>query len=105
MAAAIELERSRELIAVLGEENALLRERLETGKRLSLVLAELTETQKQESAALRSALAAKDETIASKNNVIAAQDKLAAELRTRRPSTWRRLGDILIGAAAIAILK
>jgi hypothetical protein len=105
MAAALDLERSREMIAVLDDENSLLKERLETEKRLSSALTELTATQKQESAALRSALAAKDETIAAKNNVIAAQDQLTAELKAKRSSPWRRLGDILIGAATIAVLK
>ena len=43
--------------------------------------------------------------IVAKNGEIAARDKLIDELRRRRSSPWRRLGDILIGAAVTAILK
>lgn len=105
MAAAIELENSRSMIATLEAENAAVRERLETEKRLTSVLAELSATQKAESAALRSALEAKDETIRAKDAVITAQDKYAAELRSRTRSPWRRVGDVLIGVAAAALLK
>lgn len=105
MAAAIELESSREMIAALETENSLLKERLDTEKRLTSALEELTQTQKAESTALRAAIEAKNETISAKDAVIAAQDKLNAELKAKRVSPWRRLGDVLIGAAAIAILK
>jgi septal ring factor EnvC (AmiA/AmiB activator) len=105
MAAAIELERSRELITAVDNENHLLKERLDTEKNLTSILEELTQTQKAESNALRAAIAAKNETISAKDAVIAAQDKLTSELKTKRPSPWRRLGDVLIGAATIALLK
>ena len=105
MAAAIELENSRAMITSLEAENAAMRERLETEKRLTSVLAELAATQKAESAALRAAIDAKDETIRAKDSVIAAQDKYTAELKPRSRSPWRRVGDILIGAAAAALLK
>ncbi len=105
MAAAIELESSRRLISALDAESQQLKERLETEKRISALLTELTTTQKAESDALRSAVRAKNETIDAKDAVIAAQDKLVVGLKLKRPSPWRRLGDILIGAAAIAILK
>ena len=54
---------------------------------------------------MRAALAAGNETIAAKNNVIAKQDELIAELKKRKSSPWKRLGDVLIGVAAAAILK
>ncbi len=105
MAAAIELEATRRLAAVLDRENEQLKERLDTEKRITHILTELTATQKAESDALRSAVDAKNETIGAKDAVITAQDKLVDALKAKRPSPWRRLGDILIGAAAIAILK
>ena len=105
MAAALELEKTRNLVRALDDENEQLRERLETEKRMSTLLTEIASTRKAESDTLRSAVKAKDETIDAKNAVIAAQDKLTSELRAKRSSPWRRLGDILIGAATIAILK
>lgn len=65
----------------------------------------LTKPQNRESDALRKVVAAKDETIVARDAVIAAQDKLVASLKAKRPSIWRRIGDVLIGAAAIAVLK
>jgi hypothetical protein len=72
---------------------------------VTATLNELNETRRQESDALRAALAAKNETIVAKDGAIAAQDRLIEALENKRPSPWRRIGDILIGAAAIAILK
>ncbi len=105
MAAAVELEKTREFVSALDAENGVLKERLVTEKRISTLFAELSVSQKSEAEALRAAIAAKNETITAKNSVIAAQDKLAATLKSKRPSLWRRLGDVLIGAAAIAVLK
>ena len=47
----------------------------------------------------------KNEALAAKDAVIAGQDKLVNELRRRKTSPWKRLGDVLIGVAAAAILK
>ncbi|MBK6750902.1 MAG: hypothetical protein KA956_14455 [Pyrinomonadaceae bacterium] len=105
MAAAIDLEKSRVLVAELESENRLLNERLATEQRTTVVLTELNETRKSESEALRSTIAAKNETISAKDAVIASQDKLVDTLRRKKTSIWRRLGDVLIGAAAIAVLR
>lgn len=105
-AAAVEdLRASRALIAALDAENASLKARLATEQELTATLNELNDTRRQESDALRSALSAKNETIAAKDAAIAAQDRLIEALKHKRPSPWRRIGDILIGAAAIAIFK
>lgn len=105
-AAAIdELKASRTLLDALDAENASLKSRLETEKRTTAILTELNETRKSETEALRKAIEAKTETIAARDTVIATQDKLIDALKTKKPSPWRRLGDILIGAAVIAVLK
>ena len=105
-AAAIdELKASRTLLDALDAENASLKSRLETEKRTTAILTELNETRRSETEALRKAIEAKTETIAARDTVIATQDKLIDALKTKKPSPWRRLGDILIGAAVIAVLK
>ncbi|MFZ1702144.1 MAG: hypothetical protein WBO10_02900 [Pyrinomonadaceae bacterium] len=104
-AAVDELKASRTLITALDAENASLRSRLDTERELNSILTELNVTRKSESEALRKTVEAKNETIAAKDAVIASQDKLVEALKTKKPSPWRRLGDILIGAAAIAVLK
>ncbi len=104
-AAVDELRASRILIDALDTENAALRSRLETEKRSNVLLVELSETRRAENDALKTALAAKNETIAAKDSAIAAQDKLIGTLKTKKRSIWSRVGDILIGAAAVAILK
>lgn len=104
-AAVDDLIATRRLAAALEAENASLNERLGSEKRMNAVLSELNETRKAEKAALEIALKTKNETIAAKDAVIAAQDKLIAALKPKRTSPWRRLGDILIGAAVVAILK
>lgn len=104
-AAVDELKASRVLIDTLDAENASLKSRLETEKRTTAILTELNETRKSESEALRKAIDSKNETIAARDAVITTQDKLIDALKTKKPSPWRRLGDILIGAAAIAVLK
>jgi hypothetical protein len=104
MAAAIDLEKTRQLAASLDAENAALRSRLETGERMNEVLTELNAARRDETQALRTALAAKDETVRAKDAALAAQDKLIAELKARRPSMLRRVGEIAIGAVAGAVL-
>lgn len=105
MATAIDLEKTRILASELETENQLLADRLETEKRTTALLAELNETRKSENDALRSTVAAKNETIAAKDAVIASQDKLVEALNRKKTSIWRRLGDVLLGAAAIAVLR
>ncbi len=104
MATAVELEKTRVLVTALGSENKLVNERLVTEKQTTAILTELNETRKSEAAALRTTVAAKNETIAAKDAAIAAQDKLVAGLKAKKPTPWQRLSDILIGAAAFAIL-
>lgn len=104
-AVADELKASRVLLNALDTENASLKERLATEKQISSLLTELNATRRDEAAALQTALGAKNETIAAKDAAIASQDKLIDALKRKRPSPWRRLGDILIGAAAIAVFK
>ncbi|MEP6789130.1 MAG: hypothetical protein ABJB40_11905 [Acidobacteriota bacterium] len=105
MATAVELEKTRVLVAALESENNALGERLGTEKRITSILTELVGTHKSESEALRATIAAKNETITAKEAVIASQDKLIAALKQKKSSPWRRLGDVLIGAAVFAILK
>ena len=104
-AAVHELRESRGLIDSLASENRALSERLETEQQTTAILTELNETRKSESEALRAAINAKNETIAAKDSVIAAQDKLVGALKAKKPSTLRRIGDVLIGAAIFAVLK
>jgi len=40
-----------------------------------------------------------------KDAAIAAQEKLIDHLKTKKRSVWSRIGDILLGAGVIAILK
>lgn len=105
MAAAVELEKARWLTAALEIENRALTERLATEKATTAILAELNESRRSESEALKTTIAAKNETIAAKDAVVASQDKLVEALKKKRPSLWRRIGDVLIGAAAIAVLR
>lgn len=104
-AAVDELHASRILIDALDKENAALKERLETENRANAILTELNETRRAEVEALRATITAKNETIGAKDSAIAAQDKLIESLKTKKRSPWSRLGDILLGAAAVAILK
>lgn len=94
-----------ELIEALENENASLRARLETEKKLTTVLTELNETRKSEAESLRAALQAKDDVLAAKDALIAANEKQIAELKKRRSSPLKRLGDILIGVAVRGLLK
>jgi hypothetical protein len=72
---------------------------------MSAVLVELDATRKAEADDLRKAVEAKNETIAAKDSVIAAQEKLIENLKNKRRSPLARLGDILLGAAVISVLK
>ncbi len=100
-----ELDAQRKLTAALETENAALRERLATESRSVRLLAELDETRRRENEALRTALAAKDDAIAARDAVIRSQEKLAEALRARKPSAWKQITGILIGAAVVAVLK
>jgi len=90
---------------VLGAENALLKQRIATAERTAEILTELNETRKAETAALAETLKAKNETIAAQAELIRNQDELAAKLKGKKRSLLGRIGDVLLGAAAIAILK
>lgn len=104
-AAAEELAVSRKLIDALERENHALNERLETAARTERLLNEITETRRTENEALRAAVSAKNETIAAKDAALAKQDELIAELKSRKSSPWKRIGDILIGVAVSSLLK
>lgn len=104
-AAVEELSAGRTLIDALERERELLKERLETEKRASSLLAEINESRRAENEALRDAVAAKNETLASKDLAIAEQGKLIETLKRRKSSPWKRLGDVLIGVAAGAIFR
>jgi hypothetical protein len=104
-AAVDELSATRRLAAALERENAALRDRLETAARTESVLKELNETRRSETEALRSAIAAKNETIAAKDAALEKQDELIAELKKRKSSPWKRVGDVLIGVAISTMLK
>lgn len=104
MGAAVELQRSRLLIDALEGENAALNERLDTEKRATAILTELNETRKRETDALATVIAAKNETIAARDAVMTTQDKLIDALKKKKPSPFRRIGDILLGAAAAIVL-
>lgn len=100
-----ELAASRVLIDALERENAALKRRLETETAANALLTELNAVRKSETETLRTALAAKNETIAAKDAALAAQEKLIAELRRKKTSVWKRIGDIAIGAVAGAVLR
>lgn len=104
-ATADDLKKSLIYVNVLESQNKLLEQRLDTEKRATQILTELNETRRAETSALRGVIDAKNETLAAKESVIQSQDKLIATLKGKKPSPWRRLGDILIGAAVIAVLK
>ena len=104
-AAADELAKTRSLVDALERENRATKERLETEKRTTAIMQELIDTQHQEANALRTAMNAENEVIAAKDVVIDSQGKLIETLKKKRGSPWRRLGDVLIGAALFAILK
>lgn len=101
----MELEKARGFVTALESENQALNDRLETEKLTTAILTELNVTRKSEGDALRTAIDAKNDTIAAKDAVIAAQDQLVASLKAKRPSPLRRIGDVLIGAAILAIFK
>ena len=104
-AAVEELSATRKLVTALENENALLRERLQTAAATEAILNEMKETREKENTALHTAIAAKNETIAAKDAAIKKQDEIVAELKRRKSSVWKRVGDILIGVAVSSILK
>ena len=104
-AVADELKKTRSLVDALERENGAIKERLETEKRTTAIVQELIDTRRQESEALRVALNAKNEALAAKDAVIDSQDKLIEKLKKNKSSPWRRIGDMLMGAAVFAILK
>jgi hypothetical protein len=69
------------------------------------LVTELSETRKAESDALRSTVAAKNEELTAKDSVIASQDKLIETLKRKKPSPWKRLGDVLIGIGIGIVLR
>lgn len=105
MAAAVELERSRQLTTALDAEIRGLNERLTAERSANALLTELNATRRSESEAMRVTVEAKDKAIAAKDRVIETQDRLVETLKAKKPSPWRRLGDFLIGAAAGALLR
>jgi len=100
-----ELKQTRTLAVALERENSALRERLAVASRTEAILNVLIETRRSETEALRKALAADQQAIAVKDAVIARQDALVTELKRRKTSPWKRVGDVLIGVAVGAILK
>ncbi len=104
-AAADELAATRRLTDALERENAALRERLETAARTEAILKELSETRRTENEALRDVVSAKNETIVAKDAALAKQDELVKDLKRRRSSPWKRVGDILIGVAVSSLIK
>ncbi len=104
-AAADDLAATKKLVAALDGENDALKLRLATEQQTTALLTELNKARTGESDALRAAIAAKNETLTAKDALIAKQDKLIQTLKTKRSSPWRRIGDILIGVAVMAVLK
>lgn len=105
MSAAADLDATRRLVEALTAENAALAERLESEKIAFAELSRLADVRGSQAEALKLSAAAAERVIAAKDAEIAARDKLIDSLRKKRASPWRRLGDILIGAAAVAVLK
>jgi len=95
----------RELVTALEKENSALRQRLEVAVRTETILVELNGARQSEAEALRLTVAAKNETIAAKDAALARQDELVEQLRRRKTSPWKRLGDVLVGIGVAAILR
>jgi hypothetical protein len=104
-AAADELKASRELTAAQDVEIGGLKEALNSERRTSALLEELDRTRKSEAEALRNAIAAKDEAIRTRDSLIATQDKLITALKNKKQSILRRVGDVLLGATVIAVIR
>lgn len=105
LSAAADLDATRRLVEALTAENAALAERLDAEKLAFTELSRLADVRGSQAEALKLSAAAAERVIAAKDAEIAARDKLIDSLRKKRASPWRRLGDILIGAAAVAVLK
>lgn len=82
-----------------------MRERLDTEKRTTHLLGQLNQARTAETDALRTALAARNAETDAKDAVIEKQAEMISLLKQKRTSPWRRIGDVLIGAAAALILK
>ena len=104
-AAAAELSVSRKLIEAVERENRALTERIETYRRTETLLTELNTSRRSENEALRTAVSAKNETIAAKDAALARQAELITELKKRKTSLLKRIGDIMIGVAVSSVLK
>lgn len=104
-AAVEELAAIRRLVSALENENAGLRGRLETARRLEAVLIELNAERRGETDALRAAIAAKDKEIEAKDTAMKQQTEMISELKKRKSSPLKRLGDVLAGIAIAAILR
>ena len=104
-AAADELRQVRALVTALEKENSALRQRLDVAVRTETILVELNGARQSEAEALRLTVAAKNETIAAKDAALARQDDLVEQLRRRKTSPWKRLGDVLVGIGVAAILR
>lgn len=104
-ATAEDLGKTRTYASALESENKLLRERLDTEKRTVETLSELNETRRAETSALRGVVEAKNEALAARNEQIAAQEKLIAELKKKKTSIWKRIGDVALGVAIISVLR
>ena len=100
-----ELVELRSLSAAQADEIAKLESGIEAARATNALLTELNDTRRRETEALRGTVAAKDETIAAKNGAIAKQDELIRVLEKRKPSTWKRVGDLAIGIAAGILLR
>ncbi len=105
MATAVELQKTQTLVAALESENRQLAARVHSEKNHTAILTELNDARRSEIDALRATIIAKNQTITAKDAVIASQEQLVEALKHKKPSVWRRVGDLLLGAAAIAVLK
>jgi hypothetical protein len=100
-----ELRAAYGLIDALEREYAALKQRLAAEQETAAILTELNITRRGETEALRETIAAKNEALAAKDAAIAAQDRLIGELKRKKPSVWKRIGDIAVGAVVGAILN
>jgi chromosome segregation ATPase len=103
-AVADELTATRVLIDALERDKAALKQRLEIEKQSTQLLAELDQTRKSETEALRSAITAKNEALTAKDAIIASQDRLIETLKKKKSSPWKRITDVLIGIGVGTLL-
>lgn len=103
--AADELSAVRAFAASLESQARELRTALAAERELNALLTELAATQKAQTKALTATIDAKNEALDAKGRTIAAQEELIGNLKQKRSSIWRRVGDVLLGAGAAIILK